>query len=87
MAFKFLNQDGLEIVWRRFRNFIEGKNYIDSDMFSTAIDAVDEVKADKPTLASGETGTVEEYVAEYVANNTTSGEILELVCGDSTTNI
>ena len=91
MANKFLDSTGLGILWTRIKSFISD-NYIDSTELVTAIDAIDEVKADKPKMSDGTEGTVEAYVAEYVANNASGGSgtlpsHLDIVCGDSTSNI
>lgn len=86
MANKFLDNTGLGILWNRIKTFL-GENYIDSDELTTAIEAVDEVKADKPQL-DGVAVSVEEYVEDYVSNNASGGtgtlpSQLDIYCGNS----
>lgn len=86
MANKFLDNTGLGILWNRIKTFL-GENYIDSDELTTAINAIDEVKADKPQL-DGVAVSVEEYVEDYVSNNASGGtgtlpSQLDIYCGNS----
>lgn len=79
MANKFLNGTGLGILWNRIKIFLS-ENYIDSNELTTTINAIDEVKADKPTL-NDEPVSVEEYIENYVANSSPSQ--LNIYCGNS----
>ena len=86
MANKFLDNTGLGILWNRIKTFL-GENYIDGSELTTAIEAVDEVKADKPQL-DGVAVSVEEYVEDYVSNNASGGtgtlpSQLDIYCGNS----
>ena len=86
MANKFLDNTGLGILWNRIKTFL-GENYIDNNELTTTINAVDEVKADKPQL-DGVAVSVEEYVEDYVSNNVSGGtgtlpSQLDIYCGNS----
>ena len=86
MANKFLDNTGLGILWNRIKTFL-GENYIDGGELTTAINAIDEVKADKPQL-DGVAVSVEEYVEDYVSNNASGGtgtlpSQLDIYCGNS----
>ena len=79
MANKFLDNTGLGILWNRIKTFL-GENYIDSGELTTAINAIDEVKANKPIL-NDEPVSVEEYIENYVTNSSPSQ--LNIYCGNS----
>lgn len=86
MANKFLDNTGLGILWNRIKTFLS-ENYIDGSELTTAIEAVDEIKADKPQL-DGVAVSVEEYVEDYVSNNASGGtgtlpSQLDIYCGNS----